>query len=34
MAKGDTQKTAFFTNEDLYEYVLMLFRLYNVPETL
>ena len=30
--KGDTYKITFLTNERLYEYDLMLFRLYNVPK--
>ena len=31
IAKGDTHKTAFFTNEGLYEYVVMPFELCNAP---
>ena len=31
IAKGDTHKTAFFTNEGLYEYIILPFGLYNAP---
>ena len=31
IAKGDMHKSAFLTNEGLYEYVVMLFRLFNAP---
>ena len=32
IAEGDRHKTAFFTNEGLYEYIVMLFGLCNAPE--
>ena len=31
IAKCDMHKTVFFTNEDLYEYIIMTFRLWNAP---
>ena len=33
IAKGDTRKTEFFTNEGLYEYIVMPFGLFIVPAT-
>ena len=34
IAKGDIQKTVFFTNEDLYKYIVMIFGLFNALLTL